>query len=291
MARAAKAVKAAKSAATETVSAAETAEAAKKIMIVEDERRIARFLQMELEHEGFETESEENGRRAYERIVQEQYDLVLLDICMPGLDGMEAARRLRAESADIGIIFLTTSEEHLMEGYRVFADGYFLKPLGTDEEAFQASLRHVFARRDQSAHVLSVEYNGRDFLLAKKSNSCSDSRLLCPRHFLQHRLQQAGRHCRCRTDCRQLASQYVCQPGSLCDCQPRRCVSRLQVGERSQCVNRGRRCDVRRRTIQFASFCASFASFPVISKRCACNRVWSIKSVQRNRICCTLFAC
>ena len=72
MARAAKAVKAAKSAATETVSAAETAEAAKKIMIVEDERRIARFLQMELEHEGFETESEENGRRAYERIVQEQ---------------------------------------------------------------------------------------------------------------------------------------------------------------------------------------------------------------------------
>ena len=92
---------------------------------------------------------------------RQSYDLVLLDICMPGLDGMEAARRLRAESADIGIIFLTTSEEHLMEGYRVFADGYFLKPLGADEEAFKASLRHVFARRDQSAHVLSVEYNGR----------------------------------------------------------------------------------------------------------------------------------
>ena len=82
-AKAEKATKEKKSMTTESVSAAEAAEAAKKIMIVEDERRIARFLQMELEHEGFETETEENGRRAYERIVQEQYDLVLLDIMLP----------------------------------------------------------------------------------------------------------------------------------------------------------------------------------------------------------------
>ena len=96
-----------------------------------------------------------------ERFGKQSYDLVLLDICMPGLDGMEAAHRLRAESADAGIIFLTTSEDYLMEGYRVFADGYFLKPLGTDDDAFRAALRHVFARRDQSACVLSAEYNGR----------------------------------------------------------------------------------------------------------------------------------
>ena len=96
-----------------------------------------------------------------ERFGKQSYDLVLLDICVPGLDGMEAAHRLRAESADAGIIFLTTSEDYLMEGYRVFADGYFLKPLGTDDDAFRAALRHVFARRDQSACVLSAEYNGR----------------------------------------------------------------------------------------------------------------------------------
>ena len=59
-----------------------------KILIVEDEHRIARFLQMELEHEGFSTASESNGLRAYERIIQEDYDLVLLDIMLPDMDGL-----------------------------------------------------------------------------------------------------------------------------------------------------------------------------------------------------------
>ena len=134
MARAAKAVKAAKSAATETVSAAETAEAAKKIMIVEDERRIARFLQMELEHEGFETESEENGRRAYERIVQEQYDLVLLDIMLPDMDGLEVCRRVR-EISDVPIIMLTAKDdvEDKVNGLDIGADDYITKPFAIQE--------------------------------------------------------------------------------------------------------------------------------------------------------------
>ena len=89
------------------------------------------------------------------------YDLVLLDILMPGLGGMEAARRLRAASADVGIIFLTSSEAYLMEGYRVFADGYFLKPVGVDEEAFRAALARVFARREKAETALSMQYNGR----------------------------------------------------------------------------------------------------------------------------------
>ena len=54
-----------------------------RLLIVEDEKRIARFLQMELEHEGFLAATESNGRRAYERILQENYDLVLLDLMLP----------------------------------------------------------------------------------------------------------------------------------------------------------------------------------------------------------------
>lgn len=88
------------------------------------------------------------------------YDLVLLDICMAGIDGMEAARRLRAENADVGIIFLTSSEDYLLEGYRVFADGYFLKPLSSAAEDFLVALRRVFARRAKMAQALFVEYNG-----------------------------------------------------------------------------------------------------------------------------------
>lgn len=89
------------------------------------------------------------------------YDLLLLDIRMPGLGGMEVARRIRSVSGDVGIIFLTSSEEYLMEGYRVFADGYFLKPVGVDEEAFRAALARVFARREKAEKALSMQYNGR----------------------------------------------------------------------------------------------------------------------------------
>lgn len=125
-----KAVKAAKGA----PEAAATAEAPKKIMIVEDEKRIARFLQMELEHEGFETESEENGRRAYERIVQEQYDLVLLDIMLPDMDGLEVCRRVR-EISDVPIIMLTAKDdiEDKVSGLDIGADDYITKPFAIQE--------------------------------------------------------------------------------------------------------------------------------------------------------------
>lgn len=111
-----------------------TAEAPKKIMIVEDEKRIVRFLQMELEHEGFETESEENGRRAYERIVQEQYDLVLLDIMLPDMDGLEVCRRVR-EISDVPIIMLTAKDdiEDKVSGLDIGADDYITKPFAIQE--------------------------------------------------------------------------------------------------------------------------------------------------------------
>ena len=133
-AKAEKATKEKKSMTTESVSAAEAAEAAKKIMIVEDERRIARFLQMELEHEGFETETEENGRRAYERIVQEQYDLVLLDIMLPDMDGLEVCRRVR-EISDVPIIMLTAKDdvEDKVNGLDIGADDYITKPFAIQE--------------------------------------------------------------------------------------------------------------------------------------------------------------
>ena len=81
-----------------------------RIFIVEDERRIARFLQIELEHEGYATETEDNGERALERIVQGSYDLVLLDIMLPGMDGLEICRRVR-EVSNVPIIMLTARDE------------------------------------------------------------------------------------------------------------------------------------------------------------------------------------
>lgn len=105
-----------------------------KIFIVEDKRRIARFLQMELEHEGFQTANESNGLRAYERIIQEDYDLVLLDIMLPGMDGLTICKNVRKLS-DIPIIMLTAKDEisDKVTGLDIGADDYITKPFAIQE--------------------------------------------------------------------------------------------------------------------------------------------------------------
>ncbi len=105
-----------------------------RIFIVEDERRIARFLQIELEHEGYETATEENGLRAFERIAQEEYDLVLLDIMLPEMDGMPICRKVR-EISDIPIIMLTARDdvEDKVNGLDIGADDYMTKPFAIQE--------------------------------------------------------------------------------------------------------------------------------------------------------------
>ena len=105
-----------------------------RIFIVEDEHRIARFLQMELEHEGFQTATEENGRRAFERIIQEKYDLVLLDIMLPEMDGLTICRQVR-ELSEVPIIMLTAKDEveDKVNGLDIGADDYITKPFGLRE--------------------------------------------------------------------------------------------------------------------------------------------------------------
>lgn len=107
---------------------------AAKVFIVEDERRIARFLQMELEHEGFETAIETNGRRAYERILEEKFDLILLDLMLPDMDGLDICRNVRKLS-DIPIIMLTAKDEveEKVEGLDIGANDYITKPFAIEE--------------------------------------------------------------------------------------------------------------------------------------------------------------
>ena len=69
------------------------------------------------------------------------YDLAILDICMDGINGMEAAEQIRARDSEAGILFVTRSEAYLLDGYRVFADGYFLKPLDQQDDAVLIAAR------------------------------------------------------------------------------------------------------------------------------------------------------
>lgn len=134
-----------------------------QVLIVEDERRIARFLQMELEHEGMNTAIEDNGRRAYERIMQENYDLVLLDVMLPDMDGFTICRKVR-ELSQVPIIMLTAKDDidDKVQGLDIGADDYITKPFATPE--LLARMRVVLRRqesqreaREAQEEILSVK--------------------------------------------------------------------------------------------------------------------------------------
>lgn len=127
-----------------------------QVLIVEDERRIARFLQMELEHEGMNTAIEDNGRRAYERIMQENYDLVLLDVMLPDMDGFTICRKVR-ELSQVPIIMLTAKDDidDKVQGLDLGADDYITKPFATPE--LLARMRVVLRRQESQREAKGVQ--------------------------------------------------------------------------------------------------------------------------------------
>ncbi len=106
----------------------------KKILIIEDERKIRRFLQLELEHEGYMAASAEDGEEGVEKFRKDYYDLILLDLMMPKLSGEEVCRIIRKES-EIPIIVLTAKDQTLnkIELLDMGADDYLTKPFEIEE--------------------------------------------------------------------------------------------------------------------------------------------------------------
>ena len=105
-----------------------------RILIVEDERKIARFLELELQHEGFEVETAGDGRTGLEKALTWKPDLMILDLMLPELSGIEVCRRLRHES-DVPIIMLTAKDDvsDKVMGLDMGADDYMTKPFAIEE--------------------------------------------------------------------------------------------------------------------------------------------------------------
>ena len=102
---------------------------AERILIVEDEEKIARFIELELKHEGYEVGKCANGREGLAEAEQGNYDLMLLDIMLPELNGFEVLRRLRRTS-DLPVILLTARDAVMdkVAGLDGGADDYITKP-------------------------------------------------------------------------------------------------------------------------------------------------------------------
>ncbi|MBQ9644377.1 MAG: response regulator transcription factor [Lachnospiraceae bacterium] len=105
-----------------------------RILIVEDEAKIARFVELELIHEGYEVQKAPDGRTGLDMALQEDYDLILLDVMLPGLNGIEVLRRLRQQKSTP--VILLTARDAVMDkvsGLDAGADDYITKPFAIEE--------------------------------------------------------------------------------------------------------------------------------------------------------------
>jgi DNA-binding response OmpR family regulator len=135
------------------------------VLVVEDDPTVADVVTRYLEREGFAVDAVGDGPAALERAEARQPDLVVLDIMLPGLDGLEVYRRLRSR-ASIPVVMLTArgSEEDRVLGLELGADDYVAKPFSPREltARVKAVLRRAASVRDENNCAETLRYDGLD---------------------------------------------------------------------------------------------------------------------------------
>lgn len=159
----------------------------KRILIVEDEDKIARFLELELVHEGYEVVKKHDGRSGLEAALSGNFSLMILDIMLPGINGLEVLRRLR-KTSELPVIMLTARDQVMdkVNGLDMGADDYMTKPFAVEELLARIRLvlrkhsssepetaagsGHIHQIRglvmDEAAHT--VKYQGKEISLTNK---------------------------------------------------------------------------------------------------------------------------
>ena len=132
---------------------------AEKILIVEDEEKIARFVELELSHEGYETAKAFNGREGLEMAETGRFDLILLDIMLPEISGLEVLRRIRRTS-QVPVILLTARDAVMdkVSGLDMGADDYITKPFAIEEllARIRVSLKNKKSHTSAGGSVLTA---------------------------------------------------------------------------------------------------------------------------------------
>ena len=154
-----------------------------KILIVEDETKIARFVSLELQHEGYEVQCAYDGRSGLELCNSWEPDLLILDLMLPELSGIEVCRRLRQQS-DLPIIMLTAKDDvsDKVMGLDMGADDYMTKPFAIEEllARIRVGLKKHRTNHEEEPMTLTagklriepasyaVSYDGQNIALTKK---------------------------------------------------------------------------------------------------------------------------
>ena len=128
------------------------------ILLIEDEESLARFAELELQHEGYAVTKRFDGREGLDEALRGAYDLILLDIEMPGMDGVSMARAIRRENEAVQIVFITGYSDYIAEGYEVAALHYLMKPIKS--EKLRVVLDRAAEKRKQQDRCLNLELSG-----------------------------------------------------------------------------------------------------------------------------------
>ncbi|EJS68932.1 DNA-binding response regulator [Bacillus cereus] len=126
------------------------------ILIIEDEESLSDFLELELKYEGYRVDIQPDGRKGLEVALEKNYDLILLDLMLPGLNGLEVCRRLRATKKTP--IIMLTARDSIMDrvtGLDSGADDYLPKPFAIEE--LLARMRVIF-RREENIESKNVSF-------------------------------------------------------------------------------------------------------------------------------------
>ncbi|MDM8259009.1 response regulator transcription factor [Limosilactobacillus vaginalis] len=142
-----------------------------RILIIEDEENLAKFVEMELKHEGYETDAELDGRAGLQAALNQDFDLILLDLMLPELNGIEVARRVR-ELKNTPIIIMTARDSVIdrVSGFDHGADDYIVKPFAIEEllARVRALLRRInIEDSSNKEHQTTVQY--KDLTIEKEN--------------------------------------------------------------------------------------------------------------------------
>ncbi|MEE1130388.1 MAG: response regulator transcription factor [Caryophanon sp.] len=174
----------------------------KKVLVVEDDKSIARFVELELKFEGFDVTVKHDGRDGLQAAQTEQFDILLLDVMLPGLNGIEICRRMRTTS-NVPILLLTARDAVMdrVSGLDAGADDYLVKPFAIEE--LLARIRSILRRTtrddtptlsvrdvmiDEQAYVATAagdkldltktEYDLLKYLVEEKNRVCTRDQIL-----------------------------------------------------------------------------------------------------------------
>ncbi len=166
-----------------------------KILVVEDEKKLAGFMRKGLEEQGFAVTLCHNGSEAYELACNEAFDLIVLDIMLPGRDGLSILQNLRERKNTVPVILVTARSEtnERVQGLHAGADDYIAKPFYMDEllARIQAVLRRSSGEQLSVLRAGTLTVN----LIARTVRRGDEEVVLAPREFslLEYLMRSPGR--------------------------------------------------------------------------------------------------